>query len=89
MIPLTITADLEKNPWTDIDPATYSAGCGHIARIGRLPRGTQSGLSTIAILVEMPDGRKVIAQTTMRLFQTAAGALRGVEDEANGSSGSN
>jgi hypothetical protein len=40
-----------------------------------LERGTVSGKPVVAIVLPLPDGRKVLAQTSLALFQTAAKAF--------------
>lgn len=47
--------------------------------VGRLTKGTSGGHSSVAFRLRMPDGSLVIAQTTMKLFLTAADAMRAVE----------
>lgn len=76
---LSVTPNLELDPWTDLSPATMphntnglSAG---ITRIGVLPNGTQSGRATVMLEVVLPDGSRVIAETTLRLFDAAARAV--------------
>jgi hypothetical protein len=79
MIPLTITTNLDIDPWTDL----LDAGLPHnpngvtarIERVGVLPNGTQQGRACIALLVRLPDGTPVIAETTLRLFNVAARAV--------------
>lgn len=83
MLHLQITNDISKTPWTDVPENVYAKGLGNIDRIGRLPRGMQSGKSSIGILVTMPDGSQVMAQTSMDLFQMAASALRVADAEAH------
>lgn len=40
-----------------------------------LPKGTSGGLPAVAIEITLGDGRKVIAQTTARLFALAGRAV--------------
>jgi hypothetical protein len=40
-----------------------------------LERGTASGKPTVAIVLPLPDGRRVLAQTTLALFQASAKAF--------------
>lgn len=88
MIPLQITIDVDKTPWTDIR-SKLEPGMGKITRVGRLTRGCQSGKSAVAIVIETEDGRQFVAETTMALFLTAARALKAVEDEMNGENAKN
>lgn len=74
MIPLNITTNLDIDPWTDLGDEFIP---GDLARIGILPNGTESGHATVCLLVTLPDGRQVVAQTTLRLFLMAAGFIAG------------
>ncbi len=52
-----------------------------------LSGGMESGLPSVALACELPDGKVFFAQTSLRLFLAAADALRaryelGVGDEA-------
>lgn len=89
MIPLSITPDLDKNPWTDLQGKSAEPGCGNIVRVGRLTKGCVSGASTVAVVIETEDGQKFIAQTTMALFLAAARAFKAIEDEMNGENAKN
>lgn len=44
-------------------------------QLSALPGGMASGLPSVAIRIDLPDGRTVIAETSMRLFVSAADAL--------------
>ena len=82
MIPLTITTDIRKTPWSDVDPQQWRLGT--IVRIGRLPRGTTSGKPTVTVLVDFLDGTPPIGgQTTLALLEAAVKALRAAEDRDN------
>lgn len=76
---LNITVDLERDPWTDITrentPLNVGGLSAGITRVGLMPNGTSSGLSTVMMEVVLPDGTKVIAETTLRLFRAAAAGL--------------
>lgn len=73
MIPLNITPDLDANPWTDLQ--SDNPGVGTVTRVGLLRHGTIQGRATVGVVVTMPDGSRVLAQTTWRLWQTATRAL--------------
>lgn len=45
--------------------------------VALLPGGMASGKASVAIRIELPDGRTVIAQTSQELFDAAARAFRG------------
>ena len=89
MISLSITPDLDKAPWTDLQGKGAEPGCGRIIRVGRLTRGCVSGASTVAVVIETQDGRKFIAETTMALFLSAARAFKAVEEEMSGDNAKN
>lgn len=72
MIPITITPDIERAPWTDIPQDT---ALGTLERIGLLRNGTKQGRATIGMIIRLPDGTAVVAETTWRLFNAASRAL--------------
>jgi uncharacterized protein (UPF0371 family) len=45
--------------------------------VALLPGGMSSGKASVAIRIDLPDGRTVIAQTSQELFDAAARAFRG------------
>jgi len=57
-----------------VDPKRLVAQ-GELTDIGLLRHGTTSGKATVSMLVTLPDGSQVFAQTTWALFHTAAVAL--------------
>lgn len=71
MTHLSVTPDIDRAPWTDIDPA-YS---GQLERIGLLRNGTTQGRATVGLVVQLADGRHVVAETTWRLLHNAVRAL--------------
>lgn len=68
---LTITPDIERAPWTDIEAPSR----GTLERIGLLRNGTVEGRATVALVIRLDDGTAVIVETTWRLFNTSARAL--------------
>jgi hypothetical protein len=44
--------------------------------IAGLEHGTESGAPSIVMRLDLPDGQTVLAETTLKLFLTAADALR-------------
>jgi hypothetical protein len=44
--------------------------------IGALEGGMESGAPSVAFVFKLPDGRHVLAETSMLLFQSAAAAFR-------------
>lgn len=78
---LTITVNIDETPWEDIaekrgtDQMIEAMG-GVPIRIGALPRGMASGATAVAIMIELPDGRVVLTETSLALFLMAAQALK-------------
>lgn len=44
--------------------------------IGALERGTEAGKPSVAFLFKLPDGRHVLAETTLALLLTATDSLK-------------
>lgn len=81
MISLSIHAQGDAC-WEDLQSRTeqliwLNSGAG--LAIARLPRGMASGRSSVAIRVDLPDGRVVVAETSMALFLACAGAFKAAE----------
>lgn len=72
MIPLSIHMDGD-NAWPDLKETGFEEG--DFSSVAILDRGLVSGLPSVALRIALPDGRTVIAQTTARLFCTAARAF--------------
>lgn len=78
---LSITPNIELDPWDDLKPLRTK--CPHnlgglsasMTRIGLMPNGTASGRPTVMLEVVLPNGERVIAETTLRLFRMASAAL--------------
>lgn len=80
---LSITPDIARDPWLDVDGPDLRHGMAE--RVGLLRNGTADGNASVAILVRLDDGTPVLAQTTWRLFNAAARALAAslaVQEEA-------
>lgn len=73
MIPLTITTNLELDPWSDLDRDEITPGT--IERVGVLPNGTQQGRACVEFLIRTEDGQVIVAETTLRLFHMASHAV--------------
>lgn len=73
LTPLDIRPDIAAHPWDDVDPKALAHGT--LVRVGLLRHGTTEGRASVALMVKLDDGRTVIAETTWRLFHTAARAL--------------
>lgn len=73
---LSITLNLESDPWEDLKLRSEEGRLVHLKdapmRVGALPRGMQSGKASVAIAIELPDGRTVVAETSLELFLAAA-----------------
>lgn len=48
---------------------------GNVIEIAMLRGGTKSGKPSLSIRIDLPDGKVVIAETTLDLFVTAARAF--------------
>lgn len=75
MTPLTVTPDIERAPWDDLNLARPDINDGRLARIGLLRHGTEGGKASVGVVIELPDGTHIIGQTTWALFRTAFHAL--------------
>ena len=74
---LEISLDAEKYPWKNvgrISPQQGGATC-LIEKVGLLANATQQGRAGLAILVRMPDGTAVVAETSLRNAVAAVAAL--------------
>jgi hypothetical protein len=72
------TLDLHMNGdncWPDLSDGNYLTG--KIASIALLHDATIDGNPTVTIRIEIADGGTVLAETTYRIFESAAAALRG------------
>ena len=45
----------------------------------RLPHGMRSGATSLVIRIELPDGRAVLAETSLAAWQMATAGLKGAE----------
>lgn len=75
--PLVVAVDGD-NAWPDL-AERYEKGeviDAGVNGITALPNGTSEGRCSIALRIELPDGKTVIAQTTARLLATA---IKGLE----------
>jgi len=69
---LRVTLDGE-NAWPDL--ATRDLVRGDWTRLTALPQGMTSGKLSIAICVELPDGRAVFAETSWALLHAAVQSI--------------
>lgn len=75
MIPMTLV--MREPAWPEIDKKKIvHLGQGAPAiQVAVLDRGMESGRPSIALRIDLPDGQHVIAETSARLFVTAARAI--------------
>lgn len=86
---LDVALDAE-GAWPDAADALH----GTLNRVGLLRKATNTGAPGVLVLVTLSDGRKVIAQTTWRLWLAATEAMGArleveAKDELKGSGDSN
>lgn len=53
-------------------------GMATIEVIGVLPKGMQSGAASVAMVIELPDGSRVIAETSWNAFSLGVVGLIGI-----------
>lgn len=63
--------------WPDLRDGKREIIATETISVALLPGGMASGKASVAIRVDLPDGRTVIAQTSHELFEAAARAFRG------------
>ena len=70
---------IEEGVWSDLLQGRDVIHLGNDAsiKITALKGGMTSGLPSVAMCFDLPDGRVVLAETSLRLFRTAAAALEG------------
>lgn len=72
--PLTITLDLDTDPWGDLADHVKST-IWRIERIGVLPRATEQNKPAVFLDICQENGQHLIAGTTLALFYTAIKAI--------------
>lgn len=75
---MKIILNVDDAPARDLDPAKIIHVTETVTVI-RIPRGMQSGKSSVMLRLDLPDGRTVLAETSMALFLTAAQAFAAKE----------
>lgn len=73
---------LKEPTWPDLVDNAYrltwlSGNDDPPIQIGALEGGMRGGAPSVAIRLDLPDGRIVVAETSLRLFQMANAALVG------------
>lgn len=77
MIPLRVIMDADA-AWPDLaDKPVIHLDETALLQVGVLSGGMVSGRPSIAIRFDLPDGRVVIAETSARLFVSAAKLISG------------
>jgi hypothetical protein len=71
---LNVVPNLEQNP-RRIDPERV-LDIQTPVTIGGLPAGMVGGAPSVALIVDLPDGRVAFIQTSLKLLLTAADALK-------------
>jgi hypothetical protein len=76
MISMTINLRGD-NAWPDLQnkPVIHLANDAPPIQVAMLEGGLASGRPSVAIRIDLPDGQTVIAETTARLFCSAARAI--------------
>lgn len=76
MIAMTIILDGD-NAWPDLKDKEiiHLANGARPVQVAVLPGGLRSGRPSVALRLDLPDGRVVVAETTARLFVSAARAI--------------
>jgi hypothetical protein len=79
---LTVTVDIDSTPWEDLKALSAEGkliSAMHMEagtiRVGGLPRGMESGRTSVAIAVPLPDGTVLLTETSLALFLQAAKIL--------------
>jgi hypothetical protein len=73
----------EEGCWPDLEGSTIAGGNGPRLQItedlsiASFSSGMASGLPSVIIRLNLPDGSVALGQTSLRLFQAAAAAFRG------------
>lgn len=75
MIAMTIV--LKEPAWPELEKADiiHIANDAPPIQVAVLEGGLQSGRPSVALRIDLPDGRTVVAETTARLFCSAAKAI--------------
>jgi hypothetical protein len=64
------------NAWPDlVGKRVHHIGGGGEIQVAGLEGGMQSGLPSVTIRIDLPNGEVVLAETSMRLFLNAAKAF--------------
>lgn len=75
MTSIDIRPNLDTAPLEDVLTSPAQALHGTVTLLGLLPNGTSGGKASVAMVITLDDGKQVIAETTWRVFNSAARAL--------------
>ena len=81
MIALDVQID-GNNCWPDLvdENGKPEFVVGELIGIARLTNATTTGASSVTLRVELPDGRTILAQTTLALIDVAVMAFKAAEE---------
>lgn len=63
--------------WPDLGRRGYVEG--NWVALARLYKGTRNGYSSVTARIELPDGRVILAQTTLALLRAAVAAFEAAD----------
>lgn len=78
MIPMRIVMDVEENPIMtkeELGSRLFPDDLPIVTALGVLTAGTDSGRPVVIVRIDLPDGKIVLGQTSLRLFQGASTAF--------------
>lgn len=73
MAQVKIVMDLTEKPLSELQGKTIRSG--HVAVLGGMPQGMESGAASVAVVIPLEDGTVVFAETSLALLQAATKAL--------------
>lgn len=76
----SIEITIEEPAWPELNPADVLQTSRPIG-LTCLPGGMVSGAPSVALRIDLEDGRTVIAETSLALFLAAADTLRSVHGD--------
>jgi hypothetical protein len=78
MIPLRVILELADGEVAQyLTPGQYPNEMAAFEMIGCLPRGMESGLPSFLAVIAMPDGQRIVAETSWKNMSLGAVALIG------------
>lgn len=67
--------------WPDLVQRPEAVIEARLTSVARLPHGMASGKSSVTIRIDLPDGRVVLAQTSLAILDAAARIFVGAEQQ--------